>query len=550
MRMRNLWTQLLREARGLQCRSTVLLTIVVAVATGLTGALYLRVSTQLTLARAQVHALDLVRVLAVPSSEAIRKQDRQALLRIAQELIPGDRLAYVVFADTSGEVLAASQSGVGQLSRWWLEDGKRMRVSSLGRPRFTNDGGRGPCVDIVYPIEAAGSQYLPIGRRPIAGFIRLGLSLSLVDKMLATATRQILGIGVGIVLLMVPLGFEVVRQIVAPINELSQAAEALAAGDLDRRVRVARADEIGRLGESFNKMAAELSRSHGELTALNVDLERRVADRTEQLAASNRRLRVEMNEREEFLRAVSHDLHAPLRNIKGLATMLRRKAGAALSDEARHCLDRIEHNVRCELDLIEELLELSRVRCQRDAPQRIDLDAEVRGVVAQLAFELEKKRIDVTIDGPLPRLYASRRRLRQLFQNLIDNAIKYTPAPPERHGARSTIRVSCLDRDSEYEFRIADHGIGVREEDRNSIFALFNRARVDYVSHVPGRGVGLAYCRGIAQSYGGRMWVEPNSPSGSVFCFTLEKAAVCSTRAASAASEPLPETELVAGGVA
>src|SRR5262249_1381850 len=162
---------------------------------------------------------------------------------------------------------------------------------------------------------------------------------------------------------------------VAPINEISRASLELAGGRLDTRVDVKRSDEIGRLAQSFNCMADDLQRSHSALMKLNAELELRDQRRTRQWQEANRLLHIDMSEREDFLRAVSHDLHAPLRNITGQIMLVKRKAGIELPDAADHHLQRIEHNVQYAINMIDELLELSRVRTTREPAQECDLDA-------------------------------------------------------------------------------------------------------------------------------------------------------------------------------
>jgi signal transduction histidine kinase len=524
--MAALLKRIVREARGLQCRSTILLAFVVAAATGLSGALYFRIVSRLTLQRAQIHARELAKSLAVASVEPMLDSDRAALLRIAQQLGSDERLAYVAFADVSGRILAGSQHGQGQLKRWLFEDGERISVEPLNKPVLLSDRELGPRVDIVWPIEETAENTKELTARPVLGFVRLGLSLTEPERQLAAVARQVSAISIGIALLMVPLGFEIVRRIVAPLSQLAKAARALKLGQLHTRVRIERNDEIGDLANSFNGMADELARSHNALVRLNAELEDRVLRRTEELAESNRLLQIGMSEREELLRAVSHDLHAPLRNIDGLCTLFRRKESAVISEGAEHILARIEHNVRYGVSMIDELLELSRIREQRDCVHELDLQHEVQNIIQQLGYEIDRKGIDVIIERPLPKLRIDRRRIRHVFQNLIDNAIKYTPDAQPESAYRSTIKISWTELPNEYRFRVADRGVGIREEDRERIFLVFNRGRSEYVSRTTGKGVGLAYCRNIVQTYGGRIWVEDNPGGGSVFCLTLDKAAL------------------------
>jgi len=523
-----LWNQVAREVRGLQFRSTVLLTAVVAMASALTGMLYLKVSSRSMIERGKARTRLLAKAIAISSAAPMRKHDQEKLLEVAQKLLEDQHIACVAFADVTGTIIAGAQLGAGHIRSWLYGDGNRIAVHPVDQPSLVSDELLGTRIDIVYPVEDISAGTDPLAPAPILGFVRFGLNLTPDEKSLAGVARQVTGIAIGVVLLMVPLGFEIVRRIVAPINEISRASLELAGGRLETRVHVQRSDEIGQLGRAFNRMGDDLQRSHNALMKLNSELEERVQKRTEQLQEANRVLKIDMAEREEFLRAVSHDLHAPLRNITGQIMLVRRKAGQALPAAAGHHLERIEHNVQYAINMIDELLELSRVRTTRDPSQEIDLDSDVRSIVQQVECELDRKRASVVLDERLPTVVAERRRLRQLFQNLIDNAIKYTPEPDPGNGnVRSDVHISLEERPNEYEFRVSDRGVGVREEDRESIFGVFSRARTDFVSRTPGKGVGLAHCKSIVQLYGGRIWVEENPGGGSVFCFTLSKSALC-----------------------
>jgi len=534
--LRYILSQIARESRGLQFRSTILLTAVVAMASALTGMLYLHVTSRLMVERGKTRTRLLAKSIAVSSAAPLKARDHDELLKVAQNLMEHQHIVYVAFADVDGTIVAGAQLGAGHITHWLYGDGNRIAVQPVDQPALVSDERLGSRIDVVYPVEDLSPDAKSMVVRPIIGFVRLGVNMAPDEKTLFGVARQVTGIALGVVLLMVPLGFEIVRRIVAPINEISRASLELAGGRLDTRVGVQRSDEIGRLAQSFNRMADDLQHSHSALMKLNAELELRVQRRTRQLQEANRLLQIDMAEREEFLRAVSHDLHAPLRNITGQIMLVKRKAGSELPDAADHHLQRIEHNVQYAINMIDELLELSRVRTTREPAQEFDLDTEIRAIAEQLECELDRKSVCLKIDGPLPTIVAERRRMRQLFQNLLDNAIKYTPDSEPSSRPRE-VTIQFVEGPDEFEFRVADRGIGIRPEDRQAIFNVFNRARTDFVSRTPGKGVGLAHCKSIVQRYGGHIWVEDNPGGGSVFCFTLRKSAMVSQAEAARADE-------------
>src|SRR6185436_19531609 len=139
----------------------------------------------------------------------------------------------------------------------------------------------------------------------------------------------------------------------------------------------------------------------------------------------NKRLQAEMSEKEDFMRAVSHDLNAPLRNIAGMASMLAIKYADTLEKDALQRLDRIQKNVQVECELINELLELSRIKSRREKIERVDLHELVTAVSEGFSSDLETRGITLRIMAHLPVMRCERMRMRQVFQNLIDNGIKY-----------------------------------------------------------------------------------------------------------------------------
>ncbi len=282
--------QLYRGLFGLQFRTTLLLTFVVLAATGLTGAIYLRISSRLTLAENKAHARDLAKTLAVAASPAIEANDKEVLTHLVSAVMSEGKLSYVIFTDVVGNMLACQQKGTGNITQFVLDEAARVSVEPINRPELTVREGVDPRVDIVYPVtESIASQGGPI-HPATCGYVRLGLSLAAAETRLAAVIHDTIGLAVGITLLMVPLGFEVVRHIVRPINGLTRAAQAFAAGELDQRVDDKRRDEIGDLNRTFNAMADELESSHTKLVKLNAELEDRVLQRTTELEEANKRL--------------------------------------------------------------------------------------------------------------------------------------------------------------------------------------------------------------------------------------------------------------------
>lgn len=319
-------------------------------------------------------------------------------------------------------------------------------------------------------------------------------------------------------LIALPLAFWQVRSWTHPLRKMIAATQRLNLGEPFEPVPVKGEDEIALLARSFNTMGANLSRVRESLTAAAAHLEQQVADRTKQLERTNARLQQEIDEKDEFLRAVSHDLGAPLRNIGGLTALLMLKHRDQVSKDVLAKLERISANVQIENELLTDLLQISRIRARKVRFQTIDLHRLLKTLAQTMSYDLQTARISLTFARRFPTLYADRTRIRQVFQNLIDNAIKYMPADAEPR----QIHVGCrLDGDGEV-FFVRDTGAGLAEADQEAVFQVFRRARYSGGHEVPGRGVGLATVKAIVECHGGRIWVESKPGEGATFCFTVD----------------------------
>ncbi|HET6251080.1 MAG TPA: ATP-binding protein [Tepidisphaeraceae bacterium] len=337
-------------------------------------------------------------------------------------------------------------------------------------------------------------------------------------------------INVAASLLLIPIILLILHRLFEPIRTLVAAADKIASGDLDTRVAIYRPDAIGTLARSFNKMAHKL-RSHehslqnanDRLAEANRDLEERVEQRTSELEAAISRLNMEIAEKEDFVRAISNDLSAPLRNISGMTAMLLRRKRDNFDDEVVHRLQRIQKNVEVESALIGELLELSKIKTRRQRMENVDLNDLVREVAGVFEGDLQSRGIQFIVDSTLPILRCEKPRLRQLFQNLIDNAVKYMGDgmlhPP--HGRLKQIRVGSATCGEDVSFYVHDTGMGIEPDDLETIFYIFRRGRSAAVRSIAGKGVGLASVKSIIETYRGNIRVESEVGRGSTFRFTI-----------------------------
>jgi PAS domain S-box-containing protein len=252
---------------------------------------------------------------------------------------------------------------------------------------------------------------------------------------------------------------------------------------------------------------------------LNMTLEQRVAERTEELLESNEALRQSNDDLNQFAYAASHDLQEPLRMVSLYSQMLQRKYGHKLDPEADEFISFIVGGAKRMEQLLRDLLSYSQTGSASEGPLApVDCAEAMRKVVFNLKASVEQSKATITWDA-LPTLHAHEIRLVQLLQNLVSNAIKYRSEDPP------VIHVSAERGGPEWHFAVQDNGIGIDPEYAHEVFRIFRRLHgQDY----PGTGIGLAICQRIVERYGGRIWVESAPGRGSRFCFTLPAGAQAS----------------------
>ena len=275
---------------GLQGRTTILLLAVVLAATGVTGAIFVRMTSKMLLDQTRSKARDVARAMAWSSADAVTAHDSATLLAVAEEMLTDSELCYVLFTDVSGQLITSYQRGAGNISHLLLGTDGKISVEPIDSPKLTVHRDYGTRIDIVYPIRPlkiskTGSE------RPTVGYIRVGLDASRYEARLGHLSIGIMGLSCAIALLTLPLGYQVVRNIVQPIQKLNVATSEIADGNLAARVHLNRADEIGALANTFDVMADHVEVAHEQLVSLNEELESRVKQRTEALEEANERLR-------------------------------------------------------------------------------------------------------------------------------------------------------------------------------------------------------------------------------------------------------------------
>ena len=337
------------------------------------------------------------------------------------------------------------------------------------------------------------------------------------------------------------LSFRLQKIVSQPVLDLAKTTRAVSAGKNYSLRAVKRSnDELGELIDGFNEMLAQIQLRDAELEQARKHLEERVEERTrelqqeitdrrqaeEQLTTTAGRLERSNRELQDFAYVASHDLQEPLRKVQAFGDRLKAACAKSLGAEGLDYLERMHSAAKRMQTLIDDLLTFSRVTTKANPFEQVDLNQIVREVLSDLEVRMQqaKGRVETS---ELPALEADPLQMRQLFLNLIGNALKFhqkdrTPIVKIRGQPASFTADrggSGAQNGESWQILVEDNGIGFDEKYRERIFVLFQRLHGR--SAYEGTGIGLAICRKIADRHGGTITARSAPGEGSTFTVTL-----------------------------
>lgn len=366
------------------------------------------------------------------------------------------------------------------------------------------------------------------------GIVCLRSDLQPMHTMLKRNTKIIIAVLLFASLVAYFVSSRLQRIISKPILSLADLAKVVSEKkDYSTRALKQSNDEVGLLIDAFNEMLEQIHERDVELVDAKEKLEVRVKERTAELSKTNDQLQQEIavrkkaekrqgqlleeleeanQELKDFAYIVSHDLKAPLRGIKALVDWISADYADKLDEQGREHINLLLSRVERMHNLIEGVLQYSRVGRIEERRVQVNLNDLVREAIDMV---VPSENITVTIENELPTIGCEQTRITQVFQNLLSNAAKYMDKP------QGQIKISCVEEDNFWKFSIADNGPGIEEKHFERIFQMFQTLspRDEFES----TGVGLTVVKKIIKLYGGEIWVESKVGQGSIFFFTLPK---------------------------
>lgn len=351
---------------------------------------------------------------------------------------------------------------------------------------------------------------------------------SVIDRDVSVAFSGITVLGIGGLAILALTMALLSTVVVLPIRRLAETATAFGRGELGRRIGSSRRDEIGALAQALDDMAQNVQEAQQVLERSNAELEVMVAERTQQLVSVNRDLEEELAARKVMLRKLrettklaeaasraktaflanmSHELRTPLNGILGVAEMIQMKIYGPLGD-ARYeeYLQDILDSGRHLLKQVDDVLEVSNIELEQPniRPAKMDLGEVARRSLALAARPAERKNLAVETVVPtnLPRVWADESRVEQVLNNLIDNAVKFSP-----EGSKLVVSLRHENDDS-VAVSISDQGPGMSQDQIGSALAFFGTVDPLCADHDRGLGLGLSLSKRLVEMQDGTLSVE------------------------------------------
>ena len=344
--------------------------------------------------------------------------------------------------------------------------------------------------------------------------VRGGLSVFLpIDKMKSSIKKNQLKLavsGIALILLTILTLFFLLRHmVIKPLKNFEEMTNEIGKGNLEARVKINTGDEFEKLGHAFNDMGERISRGRDYL-------EEKIVQATSELSEANRELKTLDKLKSDFLANMSHELRSPLTVIRGGIDYLNR---TVKKEDNRNYLEIIDKNLARLIHLVSDLFDFTKIEAKKtdwsfEQENLTVLIEEVIEIISPLSMD-KKVPIHYENSGNII-VEFDQERIEQVLVNLIENAIKFSDPETE-------IRINVKEDQETVTISIKDKGVGIPEENLETIFDKFSTVPSGRDGQTEGTGLGLAICKAIVEAHGGRIWAESVKGVSSTFYFILPK---------------------------
>ncbi|MCZ6777531.1 MAG: response regulator [Acidobacteria bacterium] len=467
----------------------------------------------------EARARSLAENLSRNSEYGLLLRSRELLEGPIRSLLADDMIQAAMIVDMDGKPLAKT-ARPGVILPDLIEIDERNSLNIIADPEHSSFVLTTP----VYTGDVKGvegGEAGSAGERRRVGTVYLQVSYAQAAKAAQRLSLAALGLTAALVVVCFLLGIFLVRYIVNPLVALEAGTRHLAQGDLSFRVTQTGQDELGRLASSFNAMAEDLQMSRRELGDHNKNLELKVAEKTQILSLANRRLE-EMNRlKSEFLANMSHELRTPLNAILGFTDLMIDGQCGELTEQQSTYLQTVYTSGQHLLNLINSILDLSKIEAGKMEvfPEEFYVQDVVEFALSLVESQAAKKQINLhkAIAAEVKTVVADQTKVQQILQNLLTNAVKFTPE-------NGRIGIVVTQDNNGVLFAVSDTGVGISKEDQQKIFSAFTQVDATYTRTFEGTGLGLSLVDHYVRMHRGKVWVESEMGKGSTFYVRLPRA--------------------------